>query len=103
MAVVYPGTDGHVAHLAGSKAAVRELRDEVAARARADLEARRVTGDHQILVAMQDTDGLVILEGRSPLSVEYGRGEYTRVGADGQLVYVGPMDGLHILGRAAGL
>jgi hypothetical protein len=99
MATVYPGTDAHVAHLRSVKAAVRKLRDEVARAARANLKAHRETGDHQIRIASEDTDYLVILEGRSPLSVEYGRGGFTR--DDG--VHVGPMEGLHILGRAARL
>ena len=103
MAVVYKGTDAKVAHMPGVKVAVREKRDEIAAAARALLAKHRATGNHRILVATEDTDGLVILEGRSPLSVEYGRGEYVRPGPNGQQVHVGAMEGLHILGRAAGL
>jgi hypothetical protein len=99
VATVYAGTDAYVAHMRPVKAAVRAKRDEVAAAARANLAAHRETGNHRIRTAMEDTDGLVILEGRNPISVEYGRGGYTR--ADGR--YVGPMDGLQILGRAAGL
>jgi hypothetical protein len=99
MAKVYPGTDAHVAHMRGVKKAVRVKRDEVAALARADLAGHRATGDHSIKTASEDTDGLVILEGRSPLSVEFGRSAYVR--SDG--VHVGAMEGLNILGRAAGL
>lgn len=100
MAKVYPGTDAYVAHMRTTKKAVRVKRDEVAAAARALLAAHRETGDHRITTAMEDTDGLVFLEGRNPLSVEYGRGGYVRA-SDG--VHVGPMEGLQILGRAAGL
>lgn len=103
MASVKAGTDAYVAHMRGVKKGVRELRDDIAGDARAILRGHRATGDHQILVVMEDTDGLVILEGRSPLSIEFGRGEYIRTGPDGQEVYVGPMEGLNILGRAAGL
>lgn len=99
MATVYKGTDAYIAHMRGVKVGVREKRDEVAKAARALLREHRATGDHAIRVAMEDTDGLVILEGRSPLSVEFGRSAYTR--SDGR--YVGPMEGLNILGRAAGL
>lgn len=99
MAVVYPRTNDRVAHMEGVKLGVRLLRDEVAGRASALLVQHRATGDHRIVKVMEDTDGLVILEGRSPLSVEYGRAGFTR--DDGR--YVGPMEALNILGRAAGL
>lgn len=99
MASVKPGTDAYIAHMRGVKKAVREHRDVVAKAARVLLGEHRDTGDHTIRVAMEDTDGLVILEGRSPLSVEFGRSAYTR--SDGR--FVGPMEGLNILGRAAGL
>lgn len=103
MASVKAGTDAYVAHMRGVKKGIREERDVVAKAARRILAEHRASGDHQILVLMEDTDGLVILEGRSPLSVEFGRSEYIRIGPDGQQVYVGPMEGLNILGRAAGL
>lgn len=99
MAVVYPNTNDRVAHMREVKKAVRLERDAIARAARANLAAHRETGNHRIRTLMEDTDGLVILEGRNPLSVEYGRGGYVR--DDG--VSVGPMDGLQILGRAAGL
>ena len=98
MAVVYPNTDAYVAHMRPVKKAVRLKRDEMARTARAILRAHRETGNHRIRVAMEDTDGLVILEGRDPLAVEFGRGGYTR--DDGR--FVGPMEGLQILGRAMG-
>lgn len=103
MAVVYKGCDSGVAHMREVKKVIREHRDEIAVKAKALLAEHRATGDHKILKLMEDTDGLVILEGRSPLSVEFGRQEYIRSGPDGQQVYVGPMVGLNILGRAAGL
>lgn len=99
MAVVYPNTNDRVAHMPEVRKAVRLLRDEYARSARANLRAHRETGNHRIRTLMEDTDGLVILEGRDPLAVEYGRAGYVR--DDG--VTVGPMDGLHILGRAAGI
>ena len=96
MAVVYPGTDAYVAHMRGVKKSVREERDRRAKRARAALRPHRRTGDHRITTEMEDTDGLVHLEGPVPHILEYGRSGYvTDDGAE-----VGPMDGLHILGQA---
>ena len=103
MATVYKGCNSGIAHMREVKVVVREHRDVIAVKAKALLAEHRRTGDHKIRTLMEDTDGLVILEGRSPLSVEFGRQEYIRSGPDGQQVYVGPMMGLHILGRAAGL
>jgi hypothetical protein len=99
VAVVYARTDDRVAHMRGVKVGVRLLRDEVAAAAEALLAQHRRTGEHRIVKVMEDTDGLVILEGRAAITLEYGRGGYTR--DDG--TYVGPMEPLNILGRAAGL
>lgn len=96
MATVYPGTDAYVAHMRGTKKAVREERDRRAKKARAVLRPHRLTGDHRIVTEMQDTDGLVHLVGEVPHIVEYGRGGYvTDEGRE-----VGPMQGLHILGQA---
>lgn len=96
MATVYPGTDAYVAHMRGVKKSVREDRDRRAKKARAALRPHRRTGDHRIVVEMQDTDGLVHLVGTVPHIVEFGRSGYvTDSGAE-----VGPMAGLHILGQA---
>lgn len=99
MASVKPGTDAYVAHMRGVKKAVREHRDEIARPARRLLREHRDDGSHRIRTLMEDTDGLVILEGPAALTLEFGRDEFTT--DDGR--YVGPMDPLNILGRAAGL
>lgn len=99
MAKVYPGTDDYIAHMPGVKKAVHAHGREVEARAKALLAAHRARGDAEITGRTQDTDYLVSLVDDAALSIEYGREGFTR--DDG--VYVGPMVGLRILGRAADL
>lgn len=97
MAQVYPGTDDYVAHMRGVKAAVHKHGRGVEARAKALLAAHRSEGVAKIKGETQNTDYLVSLVDDAALSIEYGREGFTR--EDG--VYVGPMVGLRILGRAA--
>ncbi len=99
MAIVFKGTDAKVARMPGVKKDIRERRNAIAVEARALLAAHRQTGNHRIVTETHGPDGLVILEGRSPVSVEFGRGAYIR--PDG--THVGGMEGLNILGRAARL
>ncbi len=99
MASVYPGTDAWIAHLPGVKAEVHEHGRKVEATARALLASHRQAGDARIEGETQDTDYIVSLVDPAALSIEYGRGGYTTKGGG----RVGPMEGLQILGRAAGI
>jgi hypothetical protein len=68
----------------------------VGARASALLAAHRETGSAQIVVEHGAVDSYVVLDDPASLSIEFGRGEYTR--GDGRRV--GAMEGLHVLSRA---
>jgi hypothetical protein len=74
----------------------RATAEAIAGRARARLAAHYVTGDATIRVEHGPVDSLVILDDKAGLSIEHGRAGYTR--PDG--AYVGPSEGLHILGGA---
>jgi len=80
----------------GVQAVVHATANEIGARAKALLAAHRQTGNASIKVDHSGIDSEVILDDPASLSIEYGRGGYTR--KDG--TYVGPAEGLHILGRA---
>lgn len=95
----HDGVNAYIAHMPGVKKAVRAKGREIQGRAEALFAAHNRPGGHEITGERRDTDYLVSLVGPAPLSVEFGRGPFTR--DDG--VHVGPMEGLHILGRAAGL
>jgi hypothetical protein len=95
---VYRGVDAKVAHMAGVKAAVHANGREIEARAQAFLASHHRTGEAHIEGDVQGTDYLVSLVDPAALSIEFGRAGYTTKGGG----HVGPMEGLHILRRAAG-
>lgn len=80
----------------GVQKVVHATADAIGGRARAILAQHRVSGAASIRVDHSGIDSEVILDDPASLSIEYGRGGYTR--ADG--AYVGPAEGLHVLGRA---
>lgn len=80
----------------GVQRVVHAAANEIGARARGLLSAHRVTGNAEIKVDHSGVDSEVTLDDPASLSIEFGRGAYTR--ADGRRV--GAMEGLHILGRA---
>lgn len=95
----HDAVNSYIAHLRGVRKAVADEGREIQQRAQALFKMHDHPGGHRIVGVKADTDYHVILEGPAPLSVEFGREAFTR--ADG--VHVGAMQGLHILGRAAGL
>lgn len=95
MAVVYPGTDSVIAHEEGVKGAVLAETTIVKAAADALFAKHNNPGGHEIEQSFGVTDGLVTMTGPAPVNVEWGRPP----NAEGK----GRMEGLHILGRAAGL
>lgn len=95
MAYIRPDCNSIVAHLFGVKDAVFVEGMEVKARADGLFAKHNRPGGHEISIEAENPDTLIHLEGRAPLSVEYGRAP----DAEGK----GRMEGLHILGRAAGL
>lgn len=99
MARVYKRADAIVARRPGVKKAVYAKGAEIGDKAKALLAEHRVTGNAHIEVKQHKVDTIVALNDPAALSIEYGRGEYTR--DDG--VTVGAMEGLYILHRAAGL
>lgn len=91
--------DAFVAHMVGVKRTVRAEGKAIEARAEALFAPHNRPGRHEIVGGFGDTDYHVALIGPVPVVVEFGREGFTR--EDG--VHIGPMQGLHILGRAAGL
>lgn len=88
-----------IAHLPGVRREVVAVGKEIQSRAETLFAAHDRPGGHRIVGEKGDTDYHVILEGPVPVVIEFGREGFTR--ADGR--HIGPMQGLHILGRAAGL
>lgn len=88
--------DSIAAHMTGVKAEVVTEGKRREALARARLAQHRHSGAAQVTGHREDTDYVVELADEAALSIEYGREGFTR--EDG--VSVGPMEGLHILGRA---
>lgn len=98
MASVRPNLDRMVAHMPGVRNEVSAEAQQVATRARALLAAHRHDGDSKIEVRRAGgSDSIVSLVDPAAVSIEYGRGEYTR---DGQVI--GATRGLYIMTRAAG-
>lgn len=91
-----------VAHMPGVKASVFAEGRDIQARAEAIFASHNRPGGHEIDGTKQDTDYLVLLVGPVPIVIEYGREGYTTQ-RGGHTVEVGPMQGLHILGKAARL
>lgn len=90
-------------HMPGVKDAVRAEGKEVEARAKALFAHHNRPGRHEIRGVREDTDYLVYMAGPVPIVIEYGREGFEQKLKDGSTRHVGPMQGLHILGRAAGL
>jgi hypothetical protein len=84
-----------VASLPGVKVARRAAAEALGQEARANLRAHRETGASRIVVRHRTRDSFVELVDAAALSIEFGRGGYTR--RDGKRI--GPAEGLHILGR----
>lgn len=96
---VYANIDARIAHLPGVKAAVHAKGREFETTAKALLASHRRTGEARIEGHKEDTDYVVSLVDPAALSIEAGRGGYTtKSGAK-----VGPMEGLHVLRRSAGI
>lgn len=91
--------DAAIAHMPGVVAAVHAEAVKIAERAKADLASHRDTGAAHIVVDREDIDTLVSLVDEAAISIEYGR----EAGTDRSGRKQGAMQGLHILGRAAGL
>lgn len=89
------GLERLVSHDATVIAAIRAQATTLAMAAGADLARHRETGNAHIEVEDGRPDSLVSLVDEAALSIEYGRGEYTR--KDGTTV--GAAEGLHILGK----
>lgn len=81
----------------GVQKAVHATADEIGGRARSLLAAHHETGAASIKVDHSGIDSEVILDDPASLAIEYGRSGFTRK-SDGH--YIGPMEGLHILGRS---
>lgn len=85
-----------VSHLPGVVDATHGVGRQIAARAEAIFAEHDRPGGHEIVGEADGIDYLVSIEGPVPHVIEFGRAGYTRDdGAD-----IGPMEGLHILGRA---
>lgn len=97
MAEVYPWVDARMARMAGVKKVRRAAAVTIGAKAKAKLASHRAEGDSSIKVQHGPVDSLVILDDPAALSIEFGRGAYTRK-SDG--AEIGPMEGLHILSSA---
>lgn len=95
MAWVDPKTAIIVAHLDEVRAVVAKQADEIGARAQALFAPHDRPGGHEIQVTHEKVDSLVELVGPVPWVLEWGRGPNEN-GRDA-------MEGLHILGRAAGI
>lgn len=89
-------------HMPGVKSAVQAEGKGIEARAKALFAPHNRPGRHSIRGVRQDTDYLVYMAGPVPIVIEFGRAGYTTV-RGGKTVEVGPMQGLHVLGRAAGI
>jgi hypothetical protein len=102
MAAVDKRIASTIAHLPGVKGAVYAEGREIQARAEALFAVHNRPGGHEITGNKQDTDYLVAMSGPVPIVIEFGREGYTTQ-RGGRTVEVGPMQGLHILGKAAGI
>jgi hypothetical protein len=79
-----------------AKPAVTPVTEEIAARVSSNLASHHKSGRAQIKVEHGYINDYVILDDPASLSIEFGRGEYTR--DDG--VTIGAAEGLHVLSRA---
>jgi hypothetical protein len=97
MAYVDPRIAKRLAHSAPIKKAVRAERDEIAARARANLAAHRDLGNARIETSNGDVDAYVELvdDNNGAAAIEYGH--WTVPKPPFAPVWV---EGLHILGKA---
>lgn len=91
------------AHRPGVKVAVRAQAEEIAVRAKADLESHRdlTNGtNHEIEVETGKLDSLVVMKGPAPWALEFGHILSGWAAKDDQQGWV---EGLFILHKAAGL
>jgi len=95
MAWVNPNIDRIMSRDKGVRTAVRAKRDEIARVAEGLFASHDNPGGHEITTDDGRTDAFVSLEGRAPLSVEFGHWQETKNGREF-------VDGLHVLGRAVG-
>ena len=93
MAWVNPRLEELIAGLPGVVEARKDVAEEIGRSAAWNLAHHRETGSASIRVEHDRLDSDVILDDPASLSIEFGRGEFTR--SDG--VTVGAMEGLHIL------
>jgi hypothetical protein len=99
----HDAVNAYIAHMAGVKGAVHAEGRQIESRADALFASHNRPGRHEIVGEKQDTDYIVSLEGPAAVSVEYGREGFTQTRDDGSTRDIGPMEGLHILGKAAKL
>lgn len=99
----HDGVNAFIAHMGGVTKAVHDEGRQIESRAKAAFAAHDRPGGHEIVGERQDTDYVVSLVGPAPMSVEFGREGFTQTRADGSTREIGPMEGLHILGKAANL
>ena len=92
------GVNAYIAHLEGVVGAVYAEGGNIKSKAEADLASHRDTGAAHIEIERDDIDTLVSLVDEAAISIEYGR----EAGTDRTGRPKGAMQGLHILGRAAG-
>lgn len=94
--------DAFIAHMPGVKRVVHAEGKSIQAKAETLFASHDRPGGHRIVgekAPIGGTDWIVSLEGPVPVVIEFGREGFTRT--DGRRI--GPMQGLHILGKAAGL
>jgi hypothetical protein len=97
VAFVDPKIAATVAHMAGTKKAVRDERDKLAAVAEGLFAPHDNPGGHSITKTNPaGTDALVSIVGPAALSVEFGHWQRLADGSWDNLF----VEGLHILGRA---
>ena len=93
------GVNAYIAHLDGVVGSVQAEGGVIAGKAKANLAAHRDTGAAHIELDREDTDAIISLVDEAAITIEYGREE----GVDSIGRKQGAMQGLHILGRAAGI
>jgi hypothetical protein len=93
------GVNAYIAHLDGVVGSVQAHGAVIAGKAKANLAAHRDTGAAYIDMDREDTDAIISLVDEAAITIEYGREE----GIDRTGRPKGAMQGLHILGRAAGI
>jgi hypothetical protein len=93
VAEIYRNAARLVAGLPGVVGVREDAAEEIGRAAESNLSRHRESGDSSIVVTHDRLDSDVILDDPASLSIELGRGQFTR--PDG--VTIGAMEGLHIL------